>query len=110
MASVEGISKRPGSKLEQLFRHLQRQKESKHEGQTGIKNVEQRQAGGENESTSSVHPTKKIFIVSNVDNKTIIDTIETEEDKTEYIRKARMKKRRLQNNHTTKNGIFIKFL
>ena len=77
------------SRLSKLYKHIKKQMETKHEGQ--VKDNYEK-----DDSTIAVKPTKKIFIVSSVDNKTIIETIETEEDKQEFIKRSRIKKKRLR--------------
>ena len=73
------------SRLSKLYKHIKKQRETKHEGQV-------KENHEKDDLIIAFKPTKKIFIVSSVDNKTIIETIETEEDKQEFIKRSREKK------------------
>ena len=99
VGNIETADQFQESRLRQLYRQLKKHKEAKHEGQ-----VEENDADEKDDSTISVEPTKKIFIVSSVDNRTIIETIETEEDKKEYIKRSRVKRKRLRSKPSSKNG------
>ena len=81
----------PESRLDKLYKHLQKHKETKHEGREVGTNGED-----EDDSTFAAEPIKKLFIVSSSDNKTIIETIETEEERKDFIKRSRIKRRRLQ--------------
>ena len=81
----------PESKLGKLYKHLHTRKEAKREGQDKV-------VGGDDadNDNSAAKPIKKLFIVSSRDNRTIIETIHTEEEKRNFIERARKKRRRIK--------------
>merc|ERR1719233_1308839 len=81
----------PESKLDKLYKHLHSRKEAKREGQDKV-------VGGDDidNDKGAAKPIKKLIIVSSKDNKTIIETIQTEEEKRNYIERSRIKRKRIK--------------
>ena len=81
----------PESKLDKLYKHLHSRKEAMREGQDKV-------VGGDDidNDKGAAKPIKKLIIVSSKDNKTIIETIQTEEEKRNYIERSRIKRKRIK--------------